>query len=318
MIVFVFENSQDAITSEELLKQQAIQLQVLPLPNSIQQRCGICLAIRSQLVKRVCLLLQAQHIRYRMYKQKHQQYNRIYNQSLAQMMQIAKHDVISIVGCGGKTSLFYTLAKELKAETVLLSTTTHMYPPTSDQVDLYINEDHDLSVLSPGRNYIAGYDQKSQKCKSLSTDDLLRWIQQADVTIIEADGSKGKPLKGYREDEPCVVKKTTVCIGVIPYITLDQMIQEQDVLRYPLFLEMAGLKQAEPIHEKHIVNWLLHPKGMFKVSCDTNILWINQIDTSKQMIFVDRIIQELRQRDVFFDIVIYGSLQNQNYHIYEY
>ena len=55
--------------------------------------------------------------------------------SLKEIIDIKNNYIISIVGCGGKTTLMYLLANELKTDNkVLVSTTTKIFSPTKDEV----------------------------------------------------------------------------------------------------------------------------------------------------------------------------------------
>ena len=61
--------------------------------------------------------------------------------SLKELFHINKGDIISIVGTGGKTSLMFKLANELKSDlNVLVSTSTKIKIPSPDKYNyLYTN-----------------------------------------------------------------------------------------------------------------------------------------------------------------------------------
>ena len=54
---------------------------------------------------------------------------------LPEALRLEGGGVVSLVGAGGKTSLMYRLARELAGagQSVLTTTTTHIYPPSADQ-----------------------------------------------------------------------------------------------------------------------------------------------------------------------------------------
>ncbi|UJF18340.1 putative selenium-dependent hydroxylase accessory protein YqeC [Vibrio sp. SS-MA-C1-2] len=136
---------------------------------------------------------------------------------------------ISLIGGGGKTSLTFWLAQQMAAQghKVLVSTTTKMFVPTSDQIsNLVINSDNEklLSLLqsdtqidSHSITYCASkidYD----KDKVLGVDpELINHIKNLDlftVLIIEADGARRRPIKAPLGHEPCIPSSTDIVIAV--------------------------------------------------------------------------------------------------------
>ena len=65
-----------------------------------------------------------------------------------------------------------------------------------------------------------------------------------DVLLIEADGSKCKPLKGWAEFEPVVLKETTMTIGVITVNELGRVISDENVQRMSLFENLPEGRQG--------------------------------------------------------------------------
>jgi probable selenium-dependent hydroxylase accessory protein YqeC len=58
---------------------------------------------------------------------------------LSKILGIKKHSLVSIVGSGGKTTFMYTLGKELRRDNrVLLSTTTKIFCPKSEEADFLV------------------------------------------------------------------------------------------------------------------------------------------------------------------------------------
>nr|NJM01097.1 putative selenium-dependent hydroxylase accessory protein YqeC [Desulfobacula sp.] len=116
--------------------------------------------------------------------------------------------VISIIGAGGKTSLMFCLAKEISRDggTVLTTTTTKIFFPdkalspetvmASSAPDLV---EKSQAVLNRHPHFSAGrhHDLSSGKLEGFSPDviDSLWQAGLFDWVLVEADGSRQKPLK---------------------------------------------------------------------------------------------------------------------------
>lgn len=122
----------------------------------------------------------------------------------ALQIRLPEHSVISVTGAGGKTSLIFAWAKELAAsgKKVVITTTTHMAKyggPLDEGITIIADDDpgHPGKVMSPG-------------------DDILEKLKdEADVVLIEADGSRRMPLKWPAPWEPVVPEYSdfTVCVA---------------------------------------------------------------------------------------------------------
>ena len=122
----------------------------------------------------------------------------------ALQLTLPEHAVISVVGAGGKTSLISAWARELAAsgKNVIITTTTHMFRPERMEED--------------GIKVIAADDpEKPDKLTAPPEDVLSRLREEADVVLIEADGSRRMPLKWPAAHEPVIPDYTdiTVCVA---------------------------------------------------------------------------------------------------------
>lgn len=122
---------------------------------------------------------------------------------LAKALDVRK-GVTAIIGAGGKTTLLLALARELaQAARVIVTTTTHIYPP-----------DGFPCLLQPGEAEIAAALEK-QPCvcvgkpakegKITAADVPVRTLAElADYVLVEADGAHGRPAKAHADYEPVV------------------------------------------------------------------------------------------------------------------
>ena len=122
---------------------------------------------------------------------------------IAALLQIG-HGVTAIIGGGGKTTLMEALAGELSQKgSVILTTTTHIRRPA--QLETLTDADEALvsAALSRSRDICVGEAAEEGKLRAprLSIETLARL---ADFVLVEADGSKGLPLKAHEAHEPVI------------------------------------------------------------------------------------------------------------------
>lgn len=153
--------------------------------------------------------------------------------------------IISVVGAGGKTTLIYRLAEELKRKglRVLITTTTKMYVPKRRFIswESGIGEEgdkgkqesakrmeekirgkfHEEGIVVVGR--ILNGEEKftgiSEKVRSILPN-------LCDVLLVEADGSRQKPVKVPAEHEPVLFPASDLVIGVLGMNSVGQRILE--------------------------------------------------------------------------------------------
>jgi len=186
-----------------------------------------------------------------------------------------KKQLISIVGAGGKTTLLYRLSKELREcdKRILLSTTTHIFiPPKDIYDDMYINCDRKAllkyaeSIRNNGIYVLGSQITEEEKIKGIdiSLADELFNLQIFDFIIVEADGSKRKPIKAPAEWEPVVPEQTTMTIGVIGLDSIGMTANEKNVHRLDEFCSITQCSPGDEINEVMIAKLIDHPQGLFK------------------------------------------------------
>jgi len=204
-----------------------------------------------------------------------------------------KNSVISFVGAGGKTTAIFTLAHELKEKgyRVLVTTTTAMYHPDRDDWDydnLLLQEDI-LQVMLPGTENgsvtvaAVSFETDSGKIRGYKPEliDTLWQQDRFDFILVEADGSKGKPLKAPAVHEPVIPVSTQVVFGLIGLSSLDKPLCEDWVHRSHQFSELTGLQLNRPVSLKSIEVLIGAADGLFKNTPDEagKIILLNGADT---------------------------------------
>ena len=211
---------------------------------------------------------------------------------------------ISLVGAGGKSTLFKRLAEELahKNKRMILTTTTKMF---SWQLAPFIKkgrlvEGHDEETIwkyikkyfsvesKAGRLAVIGEkieNSGEEKVSGPPPEWLDKWWEESlvDFILIEADGGAGRPVKAPAPHEPVIPLSTTDLVGVIGIDALGHSLQEENVFRLEIFSRLTGLKLGEKIGIEALALLICHPEGLFKGAppdCRRH-LFINKAEDSK-------------------------------------
>lgn len=171
---------------------------------------------------------------------------------MKEALELQPRAMIGFVGAGGKSSLMQRLAMELAecGARVLVTTSTKMFaeqlkflaePVLEENPDQLLGR---LKALSPGTSMAtAGAGLTADgKITGLSPDflnDLFR-TNLFDYILVEADGSRGKPLKAPAPGEPVL---PSLCTTVLPVVGLDALgcsLTEEAVHRHHLVAHLAG------------------------------------------------------------------------------
>lgn len=131
----------------------------------------------------------------------------------------------AVVGAGGKTTLIRQMTKEYLAQgkTVLVTTSTHMYI----EEDTLLTDDADQIIEAlRQRQYVMAGRKAGNKIQALSMETYQKVCQYADVVLIEADGSKHKPVKYPGEGEPVIYDNVDEIIVVFGLHAIGKKLSE--------------------------------------------------------------------------------------------
>lgn len=233
---------------------------------------------------------------------------------LGDLIDIKIGDIISVVGSGGKTTFIYNLAEELRKEKVLISTTTKMLCPEENQVDYFFcSFEGDELNIKKGRTFIAGKKVNENK---ISGDISLikRCMSSFDYVLLECDGSKRKPLKGWNDTEPVILNETTKTIGIIPLHIVGERITEENIHRIEIFNNIFKTKIGDEITLDVIAEIITNPKGLFKDAIGEKILFLNRIDDEKSKELVWKLLEILSRKNKNSLKIIGGDLKKNQYY----
>jgi molybdenum cofactor cytidylyltransferase len=224
---------------------------------------------------------------------------------LSRALRITPGDVVAFVGGGGKTTAMFRLADEL-AQTgpaklrIITTTTTRIFAAQVNQTPAHVTFDpgrQTLGDILPRVNgaldrhdhvlLIGRADAKSGKAFGVDpeTIDELAATGQFDVIIIEADGSRMRPLKAPAEHEPVIPPSTTVVVPVAGIDALGQDLRDDTVHRAELVSQLSGTPVGQPITEKTISTLLCHPEcGLKAVPTGARVVpLLNKVEHSSQL-----------------------------------
>ncbi len=193
---------------------------------------------------------------------------------LSQVLRLSKSPCIAFVGAGGKTSALFQLARELALtrKTVIVTTTTHLHVNQVKYADshLVIEKLVDLEKL---QNNLGGVmlvtgPQDGDRTLGVNPDTLSRLREVHDhlqlPLLIEADGSRQRPLKAPSQNEPVIPEFVEQVVVVAGLTGLGKPLIEQFVHRPEVFARLSGLSMDKTITIEALSRVLTHPLGGFK------------------------------------------------------
>lgn len=142
-------------------------------------------------------------------------------------LDISSKKRISIVGAGGKTTIAYYLAEELreKGYRVLVATTTHMKRPSWNYIEW--SDQKGIPELLEEKGIITvGVSCANEKITTVPETDYEKLAAMADVLIIEADGSRRLPVKVPAAHEPVIFPDSDMVIGILGYHSIGNRIAD--------------------------------------------------------------------------------------------
>ncbi|MBP6125593.1 MAG: putative selenium-dependent hydroxylase accessory protein YqeC [Leptotrichiaceae bacterium] len=255
-------------------------------------------------------------------------------ESLENLINLKEKDVVVVVGSHGKTTFCLNLCEELekKEKKTAFTTTVKIFQVDKkyrfynltfhielEKEEKFLKENFDsflLKKINKNGVYILGVnDFKVGKIKSLPMENIKNIDMFFDYTIIEGDGSKRKPLKGWIETEPVYLKNTTKSVGVIPINIVGERINYENIHRMERFLEISQGKENEFITLEHLYNVVTHKNGLFQHSIGEKILLINCVETIENEKNTFKLYDMIKKNKDFKSInIIATSLENKKYY----
>jgi probable selenium-dependent hydroxylase accessory protein YqeC len=191
---------------------------------------------------------------------------------LLEALGIARGDVVSVVGAGGKTTLVYRLAAEARAAgwRVLVTTTTHMGTlaeattgPVLVEAEAAIEEELVRALATEGRATVLGRRVRADKIEGLAPErvDTLAATPGLDLVLVEADGARGRSLKAPAAHEPVIPASTTLVIVVAALDAIGRALDAATVHRVGLVCAATGAAEGTVIDAALVAAALVRPSS---------------------------------------------------------
>lgn len=242
---------------------------------------------------------------------------------LSSLKLFSESDQIAWVGGGGKTSLIFSVARELFAHQCVISTTTKMADYEIELADqsIKLNNINEFVVDKiKGINLIYQGLVENEKTKIVGIDDV-ELIKLSDLLyshhiplLIEADGSKRKPCKfpaSYEPNIPPFVNKVCVVIGLS---AIGKPLTNEYFHRAEEIAKVLNISLGEEIGFDHIFTLLSHPNGGLKNIPERaeKILFLNQADCLTNTDEINELALKLK---AFYDHVLLSEIHEYNLEI---
>lgn len=202
--------------------------------------------------------------------------------------------VVAFVGAGGKTTAMFRLASEVAAggRPVLVTTTTHLLDPRSEPRGfagtVVFRPEMEAPCAGraglpagPGVTLLLSREaDEAGKVRGIHPSWIPTLRESWDVVLVEADGSRRRPLKAPGEGEPALPPDVDVVVGVAGLDALGEPMDERTVHRPERFARVTGCEDGAPITWEHLAALVRHPEGLFKGAPAARVLLLNKVDAA--------------------------------------
>jgi len=193
---------------------------------------------------------------------------------LADLLEITPGDVLALAGAGGKTTLLFRLAEELRGRhRVLTTTTTKLARDETPLHGVVIGPDNEAveaccAAWREGKTpLLVGESHGPDRFAGPRADVLAAASAKADIVLVEADGARRRPLKIPRPGEPVLPLGTNRVLVVYGADAFDAELGEENVHR---------LKPASPLFGKTLTpdlfRSLVLTKGYLGLPCRLDLV----------------------------------------------
>ncbi len=206
-------------------------------------------------------------------------------------------EIVAVVGGGGKTSLIFALAAALPGRTIL-TTTTRIFATQMRHAPAVLYAD-DLSRLDEtlaeyGRCLVVGQ-VAGEKALGVDPDLPARLLAHADHVLVEADGSRMRPIKAPADHEPVIPQGTTL---LIPVAGMDALAGPLDLVahrpekiweitNYELRMtnEEGAMTDDGRLTSAGLAQVLTHPQGGLKDAPEGArvVPFVNKVETDDEL-----------------------------------
>ena len=176
---------------------------------------------------------------------------------LHEALGITPGDVVAFVGAGGKSGAILAVSNGLReaGTRVLVAPTTKMLIGEADRIGPLVTSEDAAGLREQAERALSGSPTIVAGSGMLSKNrvggvdpawigDLARLV---DVVLVEADGSRRRPIKGTAEHEPALPESSTLVVAVANVRALGTPVDEEHVHRPEHFSDLTGVGPGQSI-----------------------------------------------------------------------
>lgn len=228
-------------------------------------------------------------------------------QTLRAALALRSHEIVAIVGGGGKTTILYRLASETAASggrSIVTGTTRFTPPERGPRPPLVFAEteaelvDRLRAALAQTPVVVAGTGW-GNKGRIMPVEPgwltALAALPGVAAVVAESDGSAGRPFKAPAEHEPVVAPSTTLLLSVTGIDVLGRPLLPETVHRPEIVAALTGAALGDPVDEALIARVLLSEAGGRK-GLPPGARWIpviNKVESAEEQQAARRIAERL-------------------------
>lgn len=243
--------------------------------------------------------------------------------SLTHALRMEPSTCIAFTGAGGKTTGMFRLAAELHSKVVVTATAHFGDWQTklagkhilTDADNLGENELNFQGVLLITGN--ADGDRLKPVTRALLNKIRLYCKDRSIPLLIEADGSRQKPLKGWADHEPPTPEFAEMVVHVAGLSGLGKQLTKENVHRPDIFAMLSGMGEGETISPEAVTRVLTSHQGGLKNMPENakKIVFLNQADTSELQSIAHTMTGPLLS--VFHSVIVGNLLNNEIHAVHE-
>ena len=233
---------------------------------------------------------------------------------------------LAFSGAGGKTTALFRLGREYLelsagspdySHTVFLAATTHMAVEQLQMADWHIVVTENETVVPPPGGWPTGLllltgppgqDKRTSGLSMAQMDQLLVFSEEAHFPLlVEADGSRQRPLKAPASHEPAIPAWVDTVVVLAGLSGLGRPLDAEWVHRPERFSDLAGIPLGQNISAEALVRVLSHPSGGLQGLPEgaRRIVLLNQVDSAELQAATQKMSRELLQA---YQAVVVASL----------
>lgn len=242
--------------------------------------------------------------------------------SLIKALRTGTSPRIAFVGAGGKTTAMFQLARSFTqghgSSTAIVTATSHLGSWQVPLADVHIIVDPPVSLQenlhkSKGIVLITG-NLDGERTKPVD-GQTLNWLYQhceshSFPLLIEADGSRQKPLKAWENHEPPIPSFVDHVVQVVGMTGVGKLLTEEYVHRSEIFSTLSGLNIGEPMTSNAVINILISVDAGLKnfPAHARRTALLNQADTPERQAIANGFVHPLLSA---YDSVVIASLKQE-------